>query len=276
MFCMISQVAYGTRPSAARRSCRSLFRTRLADVDVPHAFDLRPFAKHIVAAGVKRVVYIEPYEKSQALDLHDDAIVIDDHGDTSSRSDREEDGARATKKVVFEPFMGIGPRRFFDLFSMKLSNGDPDRRRRDPGVVGDRQEGQGRGRELAGLEAQRGATRTLRCRCLGCEHGDVERPRQSYRALASDGQRTPSTIASVPISFATSACSGRSWLGGPSRRAATRSPTACTGPAAVAHRGARARCAGSRRRRGGAAALASRPHRRPRGATTLSTRVARG
>jgi len=89
-------------------------------------------AKHIVAAGVKRVVYIEPYEKSQALDLHDDAIVIDDHGDTSSRSDRDEDSARATKKVVFEPFMGIGPRRFFDLFSMKLSNGYPLKRKQKP------------------------------------------------------------------------------------------------------------------------------------------------
>src|SRR5262249_43222242 len=80
-------------------------------------------AKHIIAAGVKRVVYIEPYEKSQALDLHDDAIVIDDQGDGSSRADRDEEYARAAKKVVFEPFMGIGPRRFFDLFSMKLSNG---------------------------------------------------------------------------------------------------------------------------------------------------------
>lgn len=52
-----------------------------------------------MAAGVKRVVYMEPYEKSQALDLNDDAIVIDDHGETSSRSDRDEDCARAAKKV---------------------------------------------------------------------------------------------------------------------------------------------------------------------------------
>ena len=37
-----------------------------------------------------------------------------------------------TKKVVFEPFMGIGPRRFFDLFSMKLSNGYPLKRKQKP------------------------------------------------------------------------------------------------------------------------------------------------
>src|SRR5262249_7345201 len=50
----------------------------------------------------------------------------------SSRSDREEDSARATKKVVFESFMGIGPRRFFDLFSIKLSNGYPLKRKQRP------------------------------------------------------------------------------------------------------------------------------------------------
>jgi len=88
-------------------------------------------AKHIVAAGVKRVVYIEPYEKSQALDLHDDAISIDGHGDTPARADREE--CDLASKVLFEPFMGIGPRRFFDLFSMKLSNGYPLKRKQKPG-----------------------------------------------------------------------------------------------------------------------------------------------
>ena len=31
-------------------------------------------ARHLVAAGVDEVQYVEPYPKSQALDLHDDAI----------------------------------------------------------------------------------------------------------------------------------------------------------------------------------------------------------
>ncbi len=82
-------------------------------------------AKHIVTAGVKRVVYIEPYEKSQALDLHDDAITVEDHGDAAARAECDEERDRAPRKVVFEPFTGVGPRRFFDLFSMKLSNGHP-------------------------------------------------------------------------------------------------------------------------------------------------------
>ena len=36
-----------------------------------------------------------------------------------------------TRKVVFKPFMGIGPRRFFDLFVMKLS-GSCSMKRKQP------------------------------------------------------------------------------------------------------------------------------------------------
>jgi len=59
-------------------------------------------AKHIIAAGVKRVVYVEPYSKSRALEHHDDAI-------TSQNSDEH---------VQFVPFTGVGPRRYYDLFSI--------------------------------------------------------------------------------------------------------------------------------------------------------------
>jgi deoxycytidylate deaminase len=79
-------------------------------------------AKHIVAAGIRRVVYIEPYEKSQAIQLHGDGIRSDDHGDPGG-------AARDSKQVVFEPFVGVGPRRYFDLFSMKLSDGYPLKRK---------------------------------------------------------------------------------------------------------------------------------------------------
>ncbi|AEF98499.1 anti-phage dCTP deaminase [Methylomonas methanica] len=65
-------------------------------------------AKHIVASGIKRVVYVEPYPKSKAFDLHDDAISAD-----KNKKD----------VVIFEPFEGVSPRRFFDLFSMNLSHG---------------------------------------------------------------------------------------------------------------------------------------------------------
>lgn len=67
-------------------------------------------AKHIVAAGISRVVYIEPYEKSKASEFHPDSIVFGTEDQNNGR-------------VRFEPFVGIGPRRFFDLFSMNLSTG---------------------------------------------------------------------------------------------------------------------------------------------------------
>jgi len=66
-------------------------------------------AKHVIAAGISRVVYVEPYPKSKAMEFHDDAIA---------------DGKNPNAALVsFEPFVGIGPRKFFDLFSMKLSTG---------------------------------------------------------------------------------------------------------------------------------------------------------
>jgi cytidine deaminase len=60
-------------------------------------------ARHILAAGIARVVFISPYAKSLALSLHGDALAVG----------RASTGAR---KVPFEPFIGIGPRRYGALF----------------------------------------------------------------------------------------------------------------------------------------------------------------
>lgn len=60
--------------------------------------------KHIVAAGVKRLAYIEPYPKSRAADLHGDAISVED--------------ADTTKRVAFQSFVGVAPRQYFSLFSL--------------------------------------------------------------------------------------------------------------------------------------------------------------
>lgn len=71
-------------------------------------------AKHIIAAGIQRVVYIEPYAKSRAFDFHPDAIL---------RADPDLEREPEDKKVYFEPFVGVGPRRYLDLFSMKQGSG---------------------------------------------------------------------------------------------------------------------------------------------------------
>lgn len=70
-------------------------------------------AKHIVGSGIKRVVFIEPYPKSKAVELFSDSIQLGGAEDESNKENH----------VCFEEFVGIGPRRFFDLFSMKLSSG---------------------------------------------------------------------------------------------------------------------------------------------------------
>ncbi|MBF0332306.1 MAG: hypothetical protein HQL40_01505 [Alphaproteobacteria bacterium] len=58
-------------------------------------------ARHIVAAGIKEVVYIHPYLKSLAIDLHGDAI--------SETSD-------VAERVVFRQYDGVAPRNFLKLF----------------------------------------------------------------------------------------------------------------------------------------------------------------
>jgi deoxycytidylate deaminase len=62
-------------------------------------------ARHIVAAGIRRVVYIEPYAKSLARTLHSDSLSVD-----QQRPD--------VTKVRFEPFVGLAPRRYLDCFAM--------------------------------------------------------------------------------------------------------------------------------------------------------------
>ncbi|WP_289117502.1 anti-phage dCTP deaminase [uncultured Idiomarina sp.] len=65
-------------------------------------------AKHIIASGIMKVVYVEPYSKSRALEFHKDSVT------TSKRSD---------EKVFFSPFVGVGPKNFLNFFSLKLGSG---------------------------------------------------------------------------------------------------------------------------------------------------------
>jgi deoxycytidylate deaminase len=67
-------------------------------------------AKHIVAAGVCEVVFLEPYPKSLASELHGDSIEIEGQ----SRGDYSE--FPATK---FKHFHGVSPKRYRDLFERK-------------------------------------------------------------------------------------------------------------------------------------------------------------
>ncbi len=60
-------------------------------------------ARHVVACGITRLVYTDPYPKSLVLELHRDSIAVDPEASTSGM-------------VRFEPFIGVGARLFGKLF----------------------------------------------------------------------------------------------------------------------------------------------------------------
>lgn len=85
--------------SAARRGAAVQQATLYCNV-----FPCHMCARHIISAGIKRVVYIEPYPKSLAKRLYENEI----------RVDRDRD-AEATA-VDFVPFVGVAPKQYMNLF----------------------------------------------------------------------------------------------------------------------------------------------------------------
>jgi deoxycytidylate deaminase len=63
-------------------------------------------ARHIVASGIMKVFYIEPYEKSLAKDLHKDAIAFE----------VEETKDQLPRRVEFLHYEGVAPRQFHHVF----------------------------------------------------------------------------------------------------------------------------------------------------------------
>jgi deoxycytidylate deaminase len=85
-------------------------------------FPCHDCAKHIVAAGIQRVVYIEPYPKSLAPELYLDSIAVDQRKPKNLVG-----GADVVGYVSFESFVGIAPRQYMDFFVMgerKTKEGD--------------------------------------------------------------------------------------------------------------------------------------------------------
>lgn len=76
-------------------------------------------AKHIVAAGITTVYFIEPYPKSRAIELHSDSLTL----------------VREQGKVDFSPFVGIGPKRYVELFMLRDAFGNTMSRKGDAGNV---------------------------------------------------------------------------------------------------------------------------------------------
>jgi len=67
--------------------------------------------RHIIAAGIDRIVYIEPYPKSRARELYGDSICVDQ-------------SAPVKGKVNFDPFVGVAPRQYLRLFEFGVTRKD--------------------------------------------------------------------------------------------------------------------------------------------------------
>jgi deoxycytidylate deaminase len=101
---LLSAARLGTSPVGASLYCTT--------------FPCHVCAKHIVGGGIREVVYIEPYPKSRALELHGDSIAIEE---------------AVEGRVRFKPFVGVAPRRFASLFSMVAEDGSQVVRKDDDG-----------------------------------------------------------------------------------------------------------------------------------------------
>jgi cytidine deaminase len=80
-------------------------------------FPCHECTRHIIVAGVDRVVYVEPYPKSYAKEQHGDAIVVDSR-------------LKENHKIRFEPFVGVAPRQYMSLFAL-----DGTKRKNEDGSV---------------------------------------------------------------------------------------------------------------------------------------------
>jgi deoxycytidylate deaminase len=67
-------------------------------------FPCHECARHLIAAGISRVVYLEPYPKSLVFEFYREETEFDPPA------------GRKTDRVRFEPFRGITPVRFSELF----------------------------------------------------------------------------------------------------------------------------------------------------------------
>lgn len=82
------------------------------------AFPCHLCAKNIIAAGITKVVYVEPYPKSKAPELYPDAF-----------------GKHTNSEFTVSPFLGIGFRFYIELFSVFTSYGREIKRKDSSGKV---------------------------------------------------------------------------------------------------------------------------------------------
>lgn len=81
-------------------------------------------ARHLVAAGIRNVFFVEPYAKSLALELHSDSITNTLLAGGKNDTIKGKDDAH--EKMVVVPFTGVGPAMYREAFVKRgdLKSGD--------------------------------------------------------------------------------------------------------------------------------------------------------
>ncbi|MEC9067952.1 MAG: anti-phage dCTP deaminase [Pseudomonadota bacterium] len=74
--------------------------------------------RHIIAAGIREVIYVEPYPKSMATELYKEEIEVDVDQDIVVQS-----RSSFPRKVYFQPFHGLAPQKFAPAFQMPRRKG---------------------------------------------------------------------------------------------------------------------------------------------------------
>lgn len=75
--------------------------------------------RHILASGLTQVKYVEPYPKSRAKTLFNKSCSFWDEDFNETTGERND----PVRGLRVEPFIGIGPRKFNELFSLKTLSG---------------------------------------------------------------------------------------------------------------------------------------------------------
>jgi deoxycytidylate deaminase len=94
--------------------CRSYGNSSLGAIMYVTTYPCHNCTKHILCAGISKVVYIEPYPKSLAEELHSDAIDVAPIDENFSN------------KLLFIPYRGVSPKRYQDFFEMREDRKDKD------------------------------------------------------------------------------------------------------------------------------------------------------
>lgn len=86
-------------------------------------------ARHIIAAGVSRVIYIEPYPKSMTTELFPESVLVDHKSFVADRPNvgpgHQHIGSEGERALVrFEPYEGIAPRLYAQLFRVQSGRKD--------------------------------------------------------------------------------------------------------------------------------------------------------